>query len=151
MKKIIVSFAVILMIFLASCGSSKKKDTTNEAVKPKATTIKTSMGILTIDKVTIALTDPYRPNTSSVGNTAPDGYQYLGIAFNCSNSQNEIDNFNQASKDATVIGDDGSKPRMTVRGFSNGKLFISYLIKSTAKIFTLHWPDNSPIELIVSK
>ncbi|MCX6170153.1 MAG: hypothetical protein NTX65_12480 [Ignavibacteriales bacterium] len=168
-----ISF-ILIIVFLLGCSK-------------KMPELKTSVGILTIAKVTLTKIDPY------TSNSAPDGYQCLSIIFINTNSKinpgqindfiirgnidsspnvmshkttitDEIDknkvtnegesqivNFQQVLKDTYVIGDDGSKPIRYWDGLSDGQLFTSCFIKSTANKYTLYWPGNEPIELIVSK
>jgi hypothetical protein len=46
-----------------------------------------------------------------------------------------------------VTGDDGSQTKSYSGGLLRGELFVGFTPPESAKMFTLTWPGNPPIEL----
>ena len=104
--------------------------------------IATSVGEVIITKVEIPIKDP-------AGNEAAPGYKILLIWFEGANGSVEGDLF-EASENVYITGDDGSETKRYFGGIALGGLVLGFTPPTTAQEFTLHWPDNPPVELVLS-
>ena len=95
-----------------------------------------------ITKVEIPIKDP-------AGNEAAPGYKILLIWFEGANGSVEGDLF-EASENVYITGDDGSETKRYFGGIALGGLVLGFTPPTTAQEFTLHWPDNPPVELVLS-
>ena len=128
----IVSILGMIVLFLIGCSATKP-----------TSKITTSAGTVIITKVEIAAKDP-------AGNEAAPGYKILLVWFEGANGD-EIGDFFEASENVYITGDDGSKTERYFGGIALGELVLGFTPPTAAQKFTLHWPDNPEIELVLPK
>jgi hypothetical protein len=136
-KTLIRQASILTMIALLMIGC------TELAKLNPASEISTSAGPLTITRIEIATKDP-------AGNEAAPGYQILLIWFEGANGSVEGDLF-EASENVYIAGDDGSETKRYFGGLALEGHVLGFTPPTSAQTFTLHWPDNPPIELALSK
>ncbi len=128
----IVSISGMMVLFLIGCST----------IMP-ASKITTSAGEVIITKIEIAAKDP-------ADNRAATGHKILLVWFEGANGE-KISNFFEASENVYITGDDGSKTERYFGGIASGELVLGFTPPTTAQKFTLHWPDNPEIELVLPK
>ncbi|MDP1544503.1 MAG: hypothetical protein Q8L87_00665 [Anaerolineales bacterium] len=128
----VVPLVITLLVLLAGgCGSGQKEK------------IETSIGTLTIVGAEVVETLPYSSTR------AKPGYQILIVMIEGPNTE-KFDLSTVAG--VYVMGDDGSKTDAFVAGSaSETGPFFGFTPPTTAKSFTLYWPENQPIELVLNK
>ena len=86
------------------------------------------------------------------GNQAAPGYRILNVYVESADGR-EIDGsaFYEESRDVFVIGDDGSETKSYTGGLLSGQLMVGFTPPDTAHTFTLVWPGNDPVELVLSR
>jgi len=134
-KICVIPFVLLLLSTIVGCTSSEAR-------------IETSIGKLTVIKAQIAEELP------GTGHRAADGYQLLLVWLEGDTSEQA----DLTTEGVYVIGDDGSKTYVAVSGVSRLgegtselKFLLGFSPPITAKTFTLYWPDNPPVELVLSE
>jgi hypothetical protein len=134
-KICVLLFTFLLLSTIVGCTSSGAR-------------IKTSIGNLTIIK---AETADKLPSTEQ---RAKDGYQLLLVWLEGDTNKRA----DLTTEGVYIIGDDGSETHVAVSGVSmleeetsELKFLLGFTPPITAKTFTLYWPDNPPVELVLSK
>jgi len=50
-----------------------------------------------------------------------------------------------------ILGSDGSKTISTMAGWVDEDFAMGFIVPSAAETYTLYWPDNSPIDILVEQ
>lgn len=136
-KKILWLVSIVIVFVTAGCGTK----TSNE--------LSTPAGPFEIEEV--QLTDRFPPDcvSGSVGgcSVAKSGYQVL-IVWVAPPEEFE-GNLKQAmtAEKPYVSLEDGSQLDFAISGIASQRYFLAFTPPSSETNFTLHWPDNPPIEL----
>jgi len=123
---------IVIMVFVFSvsgCGN-------------QVSSIETSIGTLTVAEAEIVETLP------GSGERAMPGYQILLVWFE---GDIEGGDLFEASEGVYVTGDDKSQTDRFMAGTVQQRLCVGFTPPSTTKTFTLSWPDNPPIKLVLTK
>lgn len=122
----------MLAVLLNGCSNGQKEQ------------INTSIGTFTIIGAEIVDTLPHSPSLQ-----AKPGYQILIVRIEGSNTEN----FELSTVTGVyLMGDDGSRTEVFVAGTaSETGTFFGFTPPITAKEFTLYWPENPPIDLVLNR
>ena len=124
-------------------ATSLPSDTPMPAASGTGKKITTSAGTVVVTKTEIATED-------AMGNKASPGYEILTVWFQTTDGST-IDGtaFYNASKGVYIMGDDGSKTISNMGGMLDLKLMVGFTPPVKAHKFTLYWPGNDPVELVL--
>jgi len=108
---------------------------------PTPISIKAAHGTLSVKKVGFLSKD-------TLGNVPKPGYTILWVWFtSLDGGYPEGSNLFEDSRDVYVVGDDGSETKSYLGGLVQGELVVGFTPPASAKMFTLIWPGNPPVEL----
>lgn len=149
---------VILMVLLSGCVPAETPvPPTLTPIPPTETPIPPTITPIPLNKITTSLGDVIITKVEIVsedmfGSKAAPGYQILYVWFESADGS-EIDGgaFLDASEGAYVLGNDGSKTERYLGGLMSGSLMIGFTPPVSAKEFSLHWGNNDPITLSLSR
>ena len=130
----------LCIVLLTGCGGTQAEPTVTPM--PMASEISTSAGALNITNV-------YIPSKDMSGDEAAPGYKILLVWFDSADGNVKGD-FYDASEGVYITGNDGSETQKSRGGIAFGDPYLEFVPPTTAQEFTLHWPGNPPIELILS-
>lgn len=130
-KKWMIHLLVIMVFVFSVSGCGKQ-----------VSDIDTSIGTLTVTEAEIVEALP------GSGERAMPGYQILLVWFE---GDVEGGDLFEASEGVYVTGDDKSQTDRFMAGTFQGRLCAGFTPPSTAKTFTLSWPDNPPVDLVLTK
>lgn len=130
----------LCVVLLAGCGGTQAEPTVTPL--PMTSEITTSAGALII-------TNAYIPAKDMVGDEAASGYKILLVWFDSADGNAKGD-FYDASEGVYITGNDGSETQKSRSGIAFGDAYLEFVPPTTAQEFTLHWPGNPPVELVLS-
>lgn len=130
----------LCVVLFTGCGGAPAEPTATPL--PMSSVITTSAGQLFI-------TNAYLPAKDMSGDEAAPGYQILLVWFDSADG-NAIGDFYGASEGVYIAGDDGSETQKSLGGIAFGVPYLEFVPPTAAQEFTLHWPGNPPVELILS-